>query len=62
MKIQVSTKPEYEKEESVSELRQIVRGISEVLKMLEDSNIRIVKQLGLNSPHTSTKTQTTENV
>ena len=37
-----STKPECKNEESVSNLWQIVRGISQVLTKLEESNTRIV--------------------
>ena len=36
--LRVSTKPEHEKEESVSELRQIVCGITEVLRKLRQQH------------------------
>ena len=55
-----STEPERENEESVSNLWQIVRGISQVLTKLEESNTRIVEQLGLSASNTSAKTSTTE--
>ena len=55
-----STEPERENEENVSNLWQIVRGISQVLTKLEESNTRIVEQLGLNAFNTSARTPTTE--